>query len=159
MLKCKKCGQILPMGAGVCAFCNTEVDNYSEVMEQNIEQLGFDKCSKCGHIGEAVPEKMLRKKDWIIMALTFFSGLWVIYLIYIYMKRGDASKRNMVCPVCGTVMKSYNDDRSSKEIITDKESIAKIKSTVVNVAKDPEVRKGLKDIKKGLKDLQDTMYP
>lgn len=70
-MKCKKCGQILPIGAGVCAFCGTEADNYNEVMNDNIERFGMQKCENCGYIGDTIPEKMLRKKDWMILILSF----------------------------------------------------------------------------------------
>lgn len=160
-MKCKKCGEWLPEGAAICANCGTEADNYEEIMQENITRFGMDKCEHCGYIGTATPEKMLRKRDWIILAITFISGFWIIYLIYIYFKRGDKSKRNMVCPSCGKVMKHYIDERTLQEIFKDDASANKAKTVATNIANNPELRKevakSIKDIKKSFRDFQDTL--
>lgn len=155
-MKCKNCGEWLPEGAGVCALCGTEAENYDEIMKDNINRFGMEKCEKCGYIGASVPEKMLNKKDWMIIILTFPIGYWIGYLLYVYFKKGDISKRNKVCPSCGNVMKYYIDERTMQEIFKDDDAANKAKTVITNVIKDPEVRKSFKDLKKSFKDLHDT---
>lgn len=158
-MNCKKCGQLLPSGAGVCVFCGTEAENYDEVMKENIERFGMQKCEHCGYIGEAVPEKMLRKIDWVILILTFSTGIGVLYFVYLYFKRGDPTRRNLVCPSCKKVMKLYIDDRTMEALLSDTESTAKIKNGIKTVVRNPELKKGARELRKSLRDLQDSFRP
>ena len=156
-MNCRKCGQILPTGAGICAFCGTETDNYNEIMNENINRFGMQKCELCGYVGNAVPEKMLQKKDWVILILTFSSGIWIFYLAYIYFKKGDASKRNLVCPSCGKVMKYYIDDNTLQNIFNNDEKTNQIKNGVKEVVTNPELKKNFKELKNSIRDLHDTL--
>lgn len=153
-MNCKNCGGFIPEGAAICAFCGKEVDNYEQVMAENRVRFGMPQCPKCGHIGNGVPEKMLEKKDWFIIILTFFSGIGLIYLLYIYMKRGDVNKRNTICPVCGTVMANAKLDESKQDLSLD---INKAKNIATAVLKNPEIRKNFKDIKNSAKAFQNSM--
>ncbi len=152
-MECKKCGGWIPEGAGICAFCGTEVDNYAQVMEENKERFGMEQCSKCGYIGASEAEKMISKKDWVILVLTFFCGLWPFYLVYLWIKKGNPSKRNRVCPVCGNVMKKS--DSQNQQIET--EDIDRMKNIVKSVVTNPEIKKSVKEIGKSVKELGDTM--
>lgn len=154
-MECKKCGGWIPEGAGICAFCGEKVENYTEIMNENRERFGMEQCPKCGHIGAGVPEKMLRKIDWVIIIFTFFSGIGAIYLLLLYIKKGDPAKRNKVCPICGTIIKESS---IGGELNLNKGDIDKTKNIVLAVAKNPEIRKGIKDIKNSAKDFHNTFY-
>ena len=150
---CKKCGGYIPEGAGICAFCGTQVDNYEQVMEENRARFGMQQCPKCGHIGNGVPEKLLEKKDWAIIILTLTSGIGLIYLLYIYMKRGDVAKRDKVCPVCGTVIAPAEFEKSKQDISNDMD---KMKNVAMSVLKNPEIKKSFKSIKNSTKSFRDS---
>lgn len=155
-MKCKNCGEWLPEGVAMCAACGTKLENYDHIMNENIERFGMEKCQKCGYIGSPVKEKMMRKIDWALLVLSVFTGGWtLIYLIYLWFKRGDASKRDEVCPSCGAVMnKATNNGMLGAD-----DAINKVKAVAMNPDVQKAVIKGAKDLKKSAKQFSNSLDP
>ena len=147
---CKKCGKELPVGAGFCMDCGTQVDGFENVMQENYEQLGMDRCPKCGHIGVGVPGKIFTKKEiGIGLALCFFlCGIGLIYWLIVYAKKKNPDNRDRVCPVCGTVMV-----KNAAGNVTMNGAANTIKNTVST----PEFKGAVKGVAKAVKNVGKSM--
>lgn len=102
---CHKCGKEINDDAVVCIHCgcSTEKNNASVPVAPAVGNYntGIQKCPHCGYEGKMKPGPILRKKDWLIGALTFFFGFGIIYLIIMAIVRMDESSREKTCPNCG----------------------------------------------------------
>lgn len=147
---CKNCGQELPDGVGICMNCKTEVDNFSQVMEDNHELYGMSKCPKCGHIGVGVPGKIFKPKDIVIaLVLSFLLfGIGIFYLLIVYGKRKNPENRDKVCPVCKTVLVP----------VDDKVKMSEIKGAVTAVATNEDIKHSAKKLRRNLKSMHNDMY-
>ena len=151
---CKNCGQELPEGAGICLNCKTEVEDFNQVMENNHEQFGMNKCPKCGHIGVGVPGKIFTTKDIIIGVILFFAFfiLGILYLAFIYGKRKNPQNRSIICPVCKTVMVKVDDSVFTKKGMSDAKNVA------TTLAKDENFRKSVKGLAKSVKGVGNSFH-
>ena len=105
-------------------------------------------CPHCGSTKEPVNKAMWTTKDKII-AVILFLLFFPIGIIYVLIKQ--LSNKQQFCPDC---QKFYSEVQGT----TTSEDITRIKNVVKTVAKDPNVRKSVKDLKNSAKELQDTFY-
>lgn len=96
---CSKCGHQNNDGATVCAKCGNSI-------AQNVNQPAqtkhaVPKCTCCGYEGEMKPGPLFRQNDiiWIVLLLCM-GGIGIFYILYILITRGNADKREKICPNC-----------------------------------------------------------
>lgn len=105
-------------------------------------------CSNCGSEKAPIKKAAWSTKDKIIaviLLLIFFP----IGIIYIIVK--NTSSKQLVCPDCKKLYSGVQDKSTS-------EDFDKMKNVVKTVAKDPNVRRAVKDVKNSLSELRDTFY-
>lgn len=143
-MNCKKCGKELPVGAGFCMDCGTQVEGFDQVMQDNYAQLGMDRCPKCGHIGVGVPGKIFTKKEIGIglVLCVLLVGVGLIYLLAVYMKKKKPENRDRVCPKCGAVMV-----KNAAGTVT----MGGAANTIKNTVSTPEFKGAVKGLTKAVK--------
>ncbi|MDO4831257.1 MAG: LITAF-like zinc ribbon domain-containing protein [Clostridia bacterium] len=105
-------------------------------------------CPHCGSMNEPVNKARWETKDKVIAAILFLL-FFPLGIIYVLVKQ--ISGKQKFCPDCQMFYSEAQQTSTSDDI-------AKIKNVVKTVAKDPNVRKSVKDLKNSAKELQDTFY-
>ena len=105
-------------------------------------------CPHCGSTNTPKYKSEMTSKDYFLtfLLLIVFFPAGIIYFIY----RKSKSKV-LVCPDCHI---PYEIPKQTS-LPTDSKTVL---NTAINVAKNPEIRKSVKDLVSSLEDFQDTFY-
>lgn len=111
--------------------------------------MNTNQCPHCGSSKNPVSKAVWSTKDkviTVILFLVFFPAGIVCFFIK------QLGRKEFVCPDCKI---PYNLSVQTDEVYDS----AKIVGTIKTVAKNPEVRRAVKNVKSSLKDFQDTLGP
>ena len=118
-------------------------------MENLQEQNGMIRCPHCGYLGTPVQEPLLRKRDWIIFACTFWFGFGIVYIILeVLMKflKFSIRGRKLICRGC------------KRKLSAEKVSKEEMKQTAKSIVNNKELRNAVGDLKNSLHDLHKSNY-